>query len=124
MAAAAAAAAPGAGAGAPAAGPLAAAGGDGAGGAAEATAAARRDYSAVLGRPLELELDLHPRLRAAAACDLLRLNGAALQDAWVLLDAAEPGGGASDGTSGGIAAHGWEAPAAPQQQPAKRGRRH
>ena len=38
------------------------------------------------GRPVELRLDLAPRLRCAGYGALLRLDAEALQDAWVLLE--------------------------------------
>jgi len=37
------------------------------------------DYAAALGRPIELTLDLHPRLRRRAAQELLWLDAEALQ---------------------------------------------
>jgi hypothetical protein len=66
-------------AGAPADGGAAAAGGAPGARAAEQATAAQQDYAAALGRPIELELDLHPRLRRRATRELLLLDGEALQ---------------------------------------------
>ncbi|GBF92087.1 hypothetical protein Rsub_04434 [Raphidocelis subcapitata] len=96
------------------------------------TAPTAGDYAVALSRPIELELDLHPRLRAREAGGLLLLDAEALQDAWVLLERGEPvpagGGGGGEQAAAeeaaGKAAAAQAAPARGRGRPAaKRSRR-